>query len=156
VDDPVELHRVLAESSDRGNPGADELDALLARIQSIAVVGLSRFPEKPARRVPAYLAAQGYTIIPVNPHADRMLGRKAYARLDDVPGSVDMVMVFRPSAEAGAFVADAAARPEKPAIWLSEGIRADPEVDAARREGITAVQDLCAYKVLRGLERAGA
>ena len=146
---PLELPRLLDESSDRANPGAEEIRDLLERARRIAVIGLSRFPEKPARRVPAYLAAKGYEIIPVNPNADHILGKKALARIEDVPGPLDVVMIFRPSAEAGAFVRDAAARPEHPAIWLAEGIRADAEIAAARAEGITAVQDLCAYKAHR-------
>jgi uncharacterized protein len=68
-----------------------------------------------------------------------------------VPGAVDMVVIFRPSDQAGPFVDEAAARPERPAIWLQEGIRADPEVAAARAAGITAVQDLCTYLVHRAL-----
>lgn len=146
---PAELLRVLDESSDRANPGAEEIRELLERARRIAVVGLSRSPEKPARRVPAYLAAKGYEIIPVNPNTDRILGQQAFARIEDVPGPLDIVLIFRPSAEAGAFVRAAAARPERPTIWLSEGIRADAEVSRARAEGITAVQDLCAYKAHR-------
>jgi predicted CoA-binding protein len=97
------------------------------------------------------LAAKGYEIVPINPHAERMLGQPVYARLADVPGPVDMVLVFRPSTEAGAVVNEAAARRERPAIWLQEGIRADAEITAARAAGITAVQDLCSYKVHRAL-----
>jgi predicted CoA-binding protein len=119
----------------------------MGRARRIAVIGMSRYPEKPARRVPAYLAAHGYDVVPVNPNADRLMGRQAYATLSDVPGDVDMVMIYRPSDQAGAFVRQALARPERPAIWLSEGIRADAEISEARRAGVTAVQDLCAYKV---------
>jgi predicted CoA-binding protein len=57
-----------------------------------------------------------------------------------------MVMIFRPSDQAGVFVREAAARPERPAIWLSEGIRADADIDAVRAQGLVAIQDLCAYK----------
>jgi predicted CoA-binding protein len=146
-----DLRRLLADSTDRANPSAEALRDLLARTRRIAVVGISRFPEKPARSVPAYLAARGYEIVPVNPKADRVLGRKAYPRLADVDGPVDMVMIFRPSEQAGAFVREAAARPERPAIWLSEGIRADAAVDAARAQGITAVQDLCAYRAYEAI-----
>jgi predicted CoA-binding protein len=141
------LERVLSASSDHDNPGAEELRELMGRPLRIAVVGLSRFPEKPARRVPAYLAAQGHDVVPVNPSAERIMGRPAYATLAEVPGEVDLVMIYRPSAQAGAFVAQALARPERPAIWLSEGIRADAQIAEARGEGLTAVQDLCAYKV---------
>jgi predicted CoA-binding protein len=141
------LERVLGASADRDNPGAEELRRLLGRARRIAVIGLSRFPEKPARRVPAYLAARGHDVVPVNPSAERVLGRRAYAKLEDVPGEVDMVMIFRPSHQAGSFVRQALSRPERPAIWLSEGIRADVEIAEARSAGVTAVQDLCAYKV---------
>lgn len=151
MDDLTQLRRLLSQSEDRANPSAEELRDLLERARHIAVIGLSRFPEKPARRVPAYLAAKGYEIIPVNPRADRIFGQQAYARLEEVPGPIDIVMVFRPSDQAGAFVRAAAGRAERPAVWLSEGIRADAEVIAARNDGIMAVQDLCAYKAHRAL-----
>jgi predicted CoA-binding protein len=141
------LQRVLSASSDGENPGLEALRDLLGRTRRIAVIGMSRFPEKPARRIPAYLALHGYDIVPVNPHTERLMGRPAYATLADVPGEVDMVMIYRPSDQAGRFVLEALARPERPAIWLSEGIRADAEIAEARRLGRTAVQDLCAYKV---------
>lgn len=151
MDSLSELRRLLLESSDPENPSAEALRDLLERTRRIAVVGISRFPEKPSRSVPAYLAARGYEIVPVNPNAERVLGRQAFARLADVPGPVDMVMIFRPSDQAGAFVREAAARPERPSIWLSEGIRADAEISAARAQGITAVQNLCAYKAHKTL-----
>jgi len=150
--DPVtELRRLLDESSDPDNPGVEELQRLLGSVERIAVVGLSRYPEKAARRVPSYLAAKGFDVVPVNPNAERIFGKKAYDRLDDVPGEVDMVVVFRPSDEAGAVVRDAAARPERPAIWLQKGIRADADIAEARANGITAVQDLCSFQVHRAI-----
>ena len=60
---------------------------------------------------------------------------------------VDLVIVFRPSDQAGRFVTEAAARPERPAIWLQTGIRADEEIAAARADGLLAVQDLCSFRV---------
>lgn len=146
-----DLRRLLAASSDRANPSAEALRDLFERTRRIAVVGISRFPGKPSRSVPAYLAARGYEIVPVNPNAVSVLGRRAYANLEDVPDAVDMVLIFRPSDQAGTFVRAAATRPERPAIWLSEGIRADADVDAVRERGIIAVQDLCAYKAHRGI-----
>lgn len=151
MDELAVVRDLLRSSSDPENPSAEELQELFGRVQRIAVIGLSRFPEKPARRVPSYLAAKGYEIVPINPNAERILGRRAYPTLADVPGELDMVVIFRPSAEAGAFVRQAAARPERPSIWLQQGIRADAEVAAARSEGITAVQDLCTYQVHRAL-----
>jgi len=151
MDDLLELRHVLAASADPHNPSAEELKELLERVERIGVIGLSRFPEKAARRVPSYLAAKGYDIVPINPNADRILGKDVYVRLSDVEGDLDMVMIFRPSEEAGPLVEEVARRPERPAIWLQEGIMAEPEIEAARAAGLTAVEDLCAFKVHRAL-----
>lgn len=149
MDTLTELNRLLETSSDGDNPSADELVRLLRTVRHIAVVGLSRNLEKPARRVPSYLAAKGFDVIPVNPHAERLLGRRSYATLSDVPSPVDLVLIFRPSDKAGPFVREAMARPDAPAIWLQTGIRAEPEVREARAEGRTVVQDLCIFQVHR-------
>ena len=70
------LQAVLSASSDKENPGPEDLRELMGRARRIAVIGMSRFPEKPARRVPAYLAAHGHDVVPVNPKADRLMGRQ--------------------------------------------------------------------------------
>ena len=72
-----ELQHLLDESGDPDNPGPEELKTLMERVRTIAVVGISRNPEKPARRVPAYLAAKGYEIIPVNPFVEEIFGKPA-------------------------------------------------------------------------------
>jgi predicted CoA-binding protein len=151
MDQLHELRNVLADSADTENPSPEELRDLFDRVERLGVVGLSRFPEKAARRVPSYLAAKGYEIVPINPNAERILGRDAYGRLSEVPGELDMVIIFRPSEEAGQHVGDALKRPERLAIWLQEGILARDEVALARDSGITAVQDLCTFKVHRAL-----
>jgi predicted CoA-binding protein len=145
------LRRVLRRSSDRHNPPAEALLALFERLGRIAVVGISRDPAKAARRVPSYLAAQGFDIYPVNPRAERILGRPAVPSLGQVAEAVDLVLVFRPSEEAGSVVREAMALPGGPAIWLQEGIRADAEAAEARGAGRVVIQDLCAYKVHRAL-----
>lgn len=145
------VRHMIAGSSDVDNPSAEEIVEVLRTAQHVAVVGLSRHPQKAARRVPSYLLAKGYDVIPVNPNADRILGRRAYATLEDVPDPVDLVLVFRPSAEAGGVVDAAAARDGHPAIWLQTGIRADAEARAARDAGRFVVQDLCIFRVHRML-----
>jgi predicted CoA-binding protein len=147
-----ELQRILDESHDPGNPPPDELREIMQSVRTIAVVGISRNPEKAARRVPSYMADHGYEIIPVNPFVDRVLGKTAEDRLEDVEEPVDMVLVFRPSAEAAEILTTAAARPERPVIWLQEGIQADPEASRARAEGLIVVQDLCIYTIHRVLD----
>lgn len=149
--DRAALGVVLEESSDPDNPGVDEIHDLVRRTLTIAVVGMSRDPSKPARRIPSYLAAKGADVIPVNPAADRILGKRARSSLLEVTEPVDMVLVFRPSLEAGVVVRAAAARPDRPIIWLQEGIRNDEAAAEARNQGLWVVQDLCLYKVHRAL-----
>lgn len=143
------LAALLAASSDRDNPGPERIRRILEAARTIAVVGMSPDPAKAARRVPSYLAARGYEVIPVNPYAERILGKPVRGRLEDVTEPVDIVLIFRPSNQAGAFVDQAARRPENPVIWLQEGIRAPEAVARARAQGSTVVQDLCIYKAHR-------
>src|SRR5262245_19293658 len=117
------LDRVLASSRGRTtNPGPEEMRNLIRKTDTVAVVGMSRDPMKPARRIPSYLNAMGASIIPINPSAGRILGKPARKTLEDVHERVDMVMIFRPSDQVGPFVRAAAARPEHPIVWLPEGV----------------------------------
>lgn len=146
-----ELQRLLRASSDCDNPSPDTLVSLLRDVQHIAVVGLSRYLEKAARRVPSYLAAKGYDVIPVNPHAERLLGRRSYPTLEAVEEPIDLVLVFRPAPEAAAVIESAMAHPDEPAIWLQIGVVSDDAVRKARSAGRTVVQDLCIFRVHRVL-----
>jgi predicted CoA-binding protein len=145
------VQALLDESGDPHNPDPEKLKALLERVRTIAVVGISRNPDKAARRVPAYLAAKGYDLIPVNPFVDRILGKEALDSLDEVTHPVDMVLVFRPSKEAAEIAKIAMEREERPVIWLQKEIRADEVAESARAKGITVVQDLCSYEVHKTL-----
>jgi predicted CoA-binding protein len=151
MDTTQQLQRLLDESGDPDNPSPEKLAQIMESVRSIAVIGISRNPEKAARRVPAYLAAKGYEIIPINPFVDEILGKVAMDSLEEVTEPVDMVLVFRPSEEAAGIADLAMKRPEKPVIWLQKEIRADKVAGRARREGFTVVQDLCAYEVHKAL-----
>lgn len=149
--DRSQIVRLLTEAGDPDNPDPETLRDIVRRTFVIAVVGISRDPMKPARRVPSYMAAKGAEIIPVNPNATRIFGRPARKALTDVTEAVDMVLLFRPSDEVGPFVREAAARPDEPVIWLQEGIRDDQAASEARAQERTVVQSLCIYKVHRAL-----
>ncbi len=155
IDDLYDRELLMAElaiSSDPETPGPEEMHEIIRRTLRIAVVGISRDPTKSARRVPSYLAAKGADIVPINPHADRILGKEVRRSLDEVEGEVDMVMVFRPGpGPAGEVIRRAMQRPEKPVIWLQEGIRSDEAAAEARAAGFVVIQDLCMYKVHRAL-----
>src|SRR2546428_13597071 len=80
---------------------------ILTRYTRIAVVGMSKNPEKEAHTVPKYLLERGYDVIPVNPTATEILGRKAYPNLSSVPAGYEIVDVFRPSPDVPAGVDEA-------------------------------------------------
>ena len=145
------LQALLDRSGDPHNPPPAKLREVVRAVQRVAVVGMSRDPAKAARRVPSYMATKGYDIIPVNPFADRILGKRARRHLDEVTEVIDMVLVFRPSREAGGVLELGAARSERPVVWLQEGIRADREAAKARADGITVIQDLCFFQAHRVL-----
>jgi uncharacterized protein len=146
------IARLLSESGDRQNPSPEDLRDLVRGISSAAVVGLSRDTRKPARRVPSYMAAHGIELFPVNPNADRILGRVSVGHLDEVTRPVDLVLVFRPPGEAGEVIRAAMKRPEGPVIWLQQDIRNDEAAARARQAGRTVIQDLCFFRVHRSLE----
>jgi len=151
MDATKQLKTLLSESGDPSNPGPEDLKEIMESVRSIAVIGVSRNPEKAARRVPSYMAAKGYDIIPINPFVDEIFGKKAKDTLDEVTDPVDMVLVFRPSDEAAEIAGIAMKREERPVIWLQKEIRADEVAKRARAAGITVVQDLCDYEVHKAL-----
>jgi hypothetical protein len=75
----------------------------MKKYKVIAVVGASKNPSKDAYTVPEYLKGHGFTIVPVNPTADSILGEKAYPTLQDLPPAIaeriEVIEVFRPSEE---------------------------------------------------------
>src|SRR5262245_38084694 len=97
----------------------DNVERILREFRTIAVVGLSRDPSKAAHAIPARMQRAGFRVIPVNPFVAELLGEKAYASLNDVPFSVEVVLVFRPSEQAGAIAKDAVAIGAK-ALWLQQ------------------------------------
>ncbi len=127
------------------NPDAAEITALLKRIKTIAVVGLSPKPDRPSFGVSQAMQRFGYRIVPVRPALDSALGEKAYARLADIPFAVDLVNVFRESAAIPGVVEEVLAI-HAPAIWIQEGIVHDEAAEKARAAGLTVVMDRCIYK----------
>jgi len=124
----------------------DELRALLRRVHTVAVVGLSPKPMRPSHSVARYLQRVGYRIVPVNPGHDEILGERSYATLSAAARdhAIELVDVFRRSEHAGAVVDEAIAlRPAPQLIWLQQGV-VDPAAEArAEAAGIAFVMDRC-------------
>jgi len=73
------------------------VEQILTTYDTITVVGASTVAAKAAHSVPAHMQRHGWRIIPVNPHADRILGEPVYRTLAGVPEQVGLVDLFRPS-----------------------------------------------------------
>jgi predicted CoA-binding protein len=125
-------------------------DAGLARIlteaRMVAVLGAKAQPSAPAYYVPAYLARQGYRILPVNPKlaGTTLLDAPAAATLAELAGPVDVIDVFRRPEYLPGHAAEILALPWKPAVvWFQLGIRNDDAAEQLARAGIRVVQDRC-------------
>ena len=124
------------------NPDDIAIAALLRGTRRIAVVGLSPKPHRDSNRVARYLLLHGYDIVPVYPREDEILGLKVYRRVQDIPGGVDLVDVFRKSEELPEVVDDALAA-KAPALWLQIGCVHAPSALRAVAAGAIVVMDRC-------------
>lgn len=123
----------------------DSVTALFEMYKTLAVVGLSSKPARPSYGVSAYMLAHGFRIIPVNPHEASVLGQKAYGSLDEVPGPLEIVVVFRRS-ERVPEVIESAIRKGAKVVWMQEGVSNDEAAAHARAAGLTVIQDRCILK----------
>jgi len=123
----------------------DPIRELLLRARAIAVVGLSDSPLRPSHGVSAYMQAQGYKIIPVNPTITEALGENSFASLRDVPVKIDIVNIFR-RPEFVEDVVDQAIQLKIPAVWMQEGVVNEKAAEKARKAGMFVAMDLCILK----------
>ena len=115
---------------------------ILRNSKTIAVVGLSPKPHRPSHQVASYLLKAGYSIIPVNPGQDEILGLPCYPNLRAIPVPVDMVDIFRTPGAALAIVEDAIAIGAR-FIWMQEGIVNEAAAAKAEAAGLKVVMDRC-------------
>jgi uncharacterized protein len=141
------------------NVSKRELREILSQSRVIAVVGLSREPEKDSFKVGSYLKEHGFHIIPVNPFANEVLGEKSYASLLEIPAelqkTIDIVDIFRPSKEVRPVVEQAVklkkANGKPTVVWMQLGIKDEEAAEIARRAGLTVVIDKCVMVEHRNL-----
>src|ERR1700728_1930406 len=118
------------------------VEEILARYDTITVVGASADPAKAAHRVPALMQRHGWRIIPVNPRGGTLLGEQAYRAIAEIPEQVGLVDVFRPSRQA-ADVARQAVAAGATALWLQFGITSAEAREIAMAGGLLYVENRC-------------
>lgn len=125
----------------------ERITRIVRECRRIAVLGIKTEAQagKPAFYVPEYMIQQGYDIVPVPvyyPEVTTILGRPVYRRVQDVPGPLDMVNVFRRPEHIPPHLPDIlAAKPR--VVWLQLGITHDEAAEELARAGIEVVQDRC-------------
>ncbi len=124
-------------------PDDQHIRDILTSVKTIAVVGWSPKPDRPSHGVAAFLKRRGYRVIPVNPgQAGQIaLGEAVRATLAEA-GPVDMVDIFRRSAEAGAVVDQAIAVGAK-VVWMQLGVIDEAAATRARAAGLRVVMNRC-------------
>ncbi len=118
------------------------LRRILATSKVIAIVGLSADWFRPSYFAAKYMIEHGYTVIPVNPRYEQVLGAKCYPSLREIPTPVDIVDCFRKTADIVPIAVDAIAIGAK-VLWQQLGVK---NLEAARRAeaaGLEAVMDRC-------------
>lgn len=135
-------------------PTLEDVRRILVTARVIAVLGAHPSQERPASYVPAYLASQGYRVLPVNPAfaGQTLWGERVRATLAELREPVDVVDVFRRAELLASHEADLFAMAPPPAVvWLQLGIREDGFAARVRARGITVVQDRCTLADHRAL-----
>lgn len=124
-------------------PTDTELREILTSVNTIALVGWSPKPDRPSHQVAAFLASQGFRVIPVNPGqaGQTVLGETVVASLAEA-GPVDMVDIFRRSEEAGAVVDEAVAAGAR-IVWMQLGVVDEAAACRAEAAGLRVVMDRC-------------
>jgi len=134
------------------------LRRILQQTRSIAVVGLSANWHRPSYFAAKYMQDRGYTILPVNPAYDEVLGRKGYPTLRDIPEPVDLVDVFRKPEDVMPVVEDAIAIGAR-TIWFQLGVINPEAARRAEEAGLEVVMDRCVKieyaRLFGGLNWAG-
>ncbi len=121
-----------------------DITRLLKESKSIAVVGLSPKENRPSNMVGRYLIDAGYTIYPVNPGQKEILGRTCYADLAEIAKPIDIVDIFRKSADVLPIVEQLLElQPLPRAVWMQQGIINEAAAELAREKGVMVVMDRC-------------
>jgi predicted CoA-binding protein len=140
VSDIVTLRRILHEN------------------RTIAVVGLSADWFRPSYFAAKYMQEHGYRIVPVNPRYPEILGETCYPSLSAIPFKVDIVDVFRKTADVLPIAEEAVAIGAK-CLWQQIGVINEEAQALALRNGLDSVVDRCVKiehaRLFGGLNWAG-
>ncbi len=122
---------------------------ILKSARVIAVIGCSPRPDRTSYAISRYLIEVGYTVIPVNPNCREVHGLVCYPNVQAIPEdvSIDIVDIFRRSAETAGMVRDVLERiektGEKPVIWTQIGVSSPEAQRLAEEAGLVYIKNRC-------------
>lgn len=125
------------------NANNEEIRSILAEVKTIAMLGLSPDSTKDSYRVAQYLQNAGYTIIPVYPKEEFILGEKVFRSLEEIPFAVDMVNIFRKPDALNGIVDSCMTRGDIKVFWAQIGIVNNEAAARAESAGMKVVQNHC-------------
>ncbi|MEI5988569.1 hypothetical protein A5881_000056 [Enterococcus termitis] len=122
------------------NPSQEQIFDYLKQAKRIAVVGLSAKEDRTSYKIAKLLQEYGYEIIPVNPilAGQEILGEKVYGKLQDVPGQIDIVDIFRRS-EFLPEVAKDFIETDAKIFWAQLGLESQEAAEILKKAGRNAI-----------------
>lgn len=118
------------------------LRRILLDNSTVAIVGLSAKWHRPSYFVAKYLLDHGFSVVPVNPNYDEVLGQKCYPDLASIPHSVDIVDLFQRSQTAPGYARQAVAIGAR-VLWLQLGVTSVQARRIAEDANLGFVEDKC-------------
>ena len=126
-----------------------EIATILNESKTIAMIGVSRNPERTSNQIARYLIRKGFKILPVNPNYEEVEGEHCVRQLTDLCTltSVDIVNIFRKAEESANAVKQAAEwkdmTGQTPVVWTQLGVSSDKAEQIAKNAGLPYVKNRC-------------
>ena len=122
----------------------DKIKEILSKYKTIAMVGVSKDQTKASTIVMKYMQKYGFKVIPVNPSAkgEKILGEDVFEKLEDIKTPIDIVDVFRPSAEV-LKLAEESVKIGAKVLWLQLGIRSQAAKEIVELKNIEYIENRC-------------
>jgi hypothetical protein len=107
-------------------------------MKTVAVVGASNDRRKFGNKALRAFRAEGYTVVPINPHEKEVEGIAAYRSVLDVPMPIDMATVYvQPDVACG--LLDEFEQKQIREIWLNPGAESDELLLEAKRRKLNVI-----------------
>jgi len=125
------------------NSNKEEMKEIFENTKSIALIGCSPDETKASNKVAKYLIDHGFTVYPVYPKEDVILGQKVYRSLSEIPFNIDLVDIFRKPAVISSVVDESILRGDVKCVWSQLGLVNNAAMQKAQENGMKAVQNFC-------------